>query len=313
MRHYWSLCSEACLGSFRLMKRVRGASLIGDLTLSSLSQLPTVILAPFEGCARSIDWSFPHTNLPRILSPIQCEEEPPRRRSAAVCRTFQETLRTTQDSLGVCVCVCAEARRRANITPLVWSNCLLLSLVTNTTCVVGISAFSLHCRASTTPLVAFSLPRAAGPMPHKYKHNLSYTSWLQDRVPHISARGAQPICIHIKVTPQKKKAERERGGGGGWGEWRRGGGAGVGKERAGICKQGFHLICKKRHCSGINLHLSSGKREQNPFDSKWAGDDCQMHRGTLCYPTENSGDWSAWHVTLWRELQDCNSACKVQS
>lgn len=31
------------------------------------------------------------------------------------------------------------------------------------------------------------------------------------------------------------------------------------RERAGICKQGFHLICKNRHCSGINLHLSSGK------------------------------------------------------
>jgi len=33
-------------------------------------------------------------------------------------------------------------------------------------------------------------------------------------------------------------------------------------ERAGICKQGFHLICKKRHCSGINLHLSSGKESR---------------------------------------------------
>lgn len=118
------------------------------------------------------------------------------------------------------------------------------------TSVIGISAFCLHCRASTTLLAAFSLPRAARPMPHKYKHNLSYTSWLQDRTPHISARGAQPICIHIKVTPQKKGRERKRGE-----EGRRGGG----RERAGICKQGFHLICKNRHCSGINLHLSSGK------------------------------------------------------
>lgn len=116
------------------------------------------------------------------------------------------------------------------------------------TSVIGISAFCLHCRASTTLLAAFSLPRAAGPMPHKYKHNLSYTSWLQDRAPHISARGAQPICIHIKVTPRKKGRERKRGG------WEEGG-----RERAGICKQGFHLICKNRHCSGINLHLSSGK------------------------------------------------------
>jgi len=123
------------------------------------------------------------------------------------------------------------------------------------TSVIGISAFCLHCRASTTLLAAFSLPRAARPMPHKYKHNLSYTSWLQDRTPHISARGAHPICIHIKVTPQKKGRERKMGRGGRAGGWGVGGGGG----RGGICKQGFHLICKNQHCSGINLHLSSGK------------------------------------------------------
>ena len=32
------------------------------------------------------------------------------------------------------------------------------------------------------------------------------------------------------------------------------------------------------------------QREPSPFDSKWARDGCQMHRGTLCYPTENWGD-----------------------
>ena len=115
--------------------------------------------------------------------------------------------------LFVCVCVCVYVRgcKGGYITAMLLSNCLLLSLVTTMTSVIGISAFCLHCRASTTLLAAFSLPRAAGPMPHKYKHNLSYTSWLQDRTPHISARGAQPICIHIKVTPQKKGRERKRG------------------------------------------------------------------------------------------------------
>ena len=113
----------------------------------------------------------------------------------------------------LCACVCVYVRgcKGGYITAMLLSNCLLLSLVTTMTSVIGISAFCLHCRASTTLLAAFSLPRAAGPMPHKYKHNLSYTSWLQDRTPHISARGAQPICIHIKVTPQKKGRERKRG------------------------------------------------------------------------------------------------------
>lgn len=32
------------------------------------------------------------------------------------------------------------------------------------------------------------------------------------------------------------------------------------------------------------------QRERSPFDSKWAGDGCQMHRGTVCYPTENRAD-----------------------
>lgn len=39
------------------------------------------------------------------------------------------------------------------------------------------------------------------------------------------------------------------------------------------------------------------QREQNPFDSKWVRDDCQKHRGTLCYLTEIMADESGWHVT----------------
>lgn len=159
------------------------------------------------------------------------------------------------------------------------------------TSVIGISAFCLHCRASTTLLAAFSLPRAAGPMPHKYKHNLSYTSWLQDRTPHISARGAQPICIHIKVTPQKKGRERKRG------EEGRRGGAGEGEGESGYMQTRLSSNMQEPamlwHKSASELRQS----ERSPFDSKWARDGCQMLRGTLCYPAENRGDWSVWHVT----------------
>lgn len=131
-------------------------------------------------------------------------------------------------------------------------------------------------------------------MPHKYKHNLSYTSWLQDRVPHISARGAQPICIHIKVTPQKKGRERKKGAKGREGErwlwW--------GDEGAGICKQGFHLICKKRHRSGINLHLSSGKESRTHLTVNGFGMTVRSTDEHCVTPrTENSADWSDWHVT----------------
>lgn len=167
------------------------------------------------------------------------------------------------------------------ITAMVLSNCLLLSLVTTMTSVIGISAFCLHCRASTTPLAAFSLTRAAGPMPHKYKHNLSYTSRLQDRTPHISARGAQPICIHIKVTPQKKGRERKMG-------W-------CGEGRGGERESGYMQtrLSSNMQEPALLWHKSASElrqRERSLSDSKWAGDGCQKHRGTLCYPTEYWGD-----------------------
>lgn len=66
-RRYWWLAFEACLGGSLLMKNVWGASLIGDLTLSSLSQLPTVILVPLRDAQdRSIDWSSTHTSHPLL-------------------------------------------------------------------------------------------------------------------------------------------------------------------------------------------------------------------------------------------------------
>lgn len=74
------------------------------------------------------------------------------------------------------VCVADGGGGGCYITAMLLSNCLLLSLVTTVTSVIGISAFRLHCGASTVLLAALPLPRAAGPMPHKYKHNLSYTS-----------------------------------------------------------------------------------------------------------------------------------------
>lgn len=154
------------------------------------------------------------------------------------------------------------------------------------TSVIGISAFCLHCRASTTLLATFSLPRAAGPMPHKYKHNLSYTSWLQDRTPHISARGAQPICIHIKVTPQKKGRERKRGD-----EGRR-----IGEGESGYMQT---RLSSNMQEPALLWHKSASELrqcEQTPFDSKWARDGCQIHRGAVCYRTKNRDDWSVWHV-----------------
>lgn len=131
---------------------------------------------------------------PRTAHPGRAEL---RRRAAATYRRFQKNPLLPAGLLHaravirglVClfVCVCVwEGIRGGYITAMLLSNCLLLSLVTTMTSVIGISAFCLHCRASTTLHAAFSLPRAAGPMPHKYKHNLSYTSWLQDRTPHIS-------------------------------------------------------------------------------------------------------------------------------
>lgn len=120
------------------------------------------------------------------------------------------------------------------------------------TSVIGIFCILPALQSLHHILTAFSLPRAEGPMPHKYKHNLSYTSWLQDRTSHILPVERSPFAYILKWRLGKKE-ERERG------RRKEGEQTALGGEWVGICKQGFHLICKNQHCSGINLHLSSGK------------------------------------------------------
>lgn len=170
------------------MKWVTGAPLIGDLTLSPLPQPLTVILAPRRDAPNGIDrlvflpTPITQDSLSRLSGAEEkscCNTEHSRRSiSSSVCERASCQSRDTKAYVFVCVCACVCIRgcKGGYITAMLLSNCLLLSLVTTMTSVIGISAFCLHCRASTTLLAAFSLPRAARPMPHKYKHNLSYTS-----------------------------------------------------------------------------------------------------------------------------------------
>lgn len=161
------------------MKWVKGAFLGGDLTLSPPLQPLTVIPDPSRDPQESIG--------PRTAHPGGAELEELRRRREHSRRiaprsAWWRSTRTTSRALLVveCACVCRLVGwggvGGVYIAAMLLSNCLLLSLVTTMTSVIGISAFCLHCGASTTLLAAFPLPRAAGPMPHKYKHNLSYTS-----------------------------------------------------------------------------------------------------------------------------------------
>lgn len=63
---------------------------------------------------------------------------------------------------------------------------------------------------------------------------------------------------------------------------------GKGRARAGICKQGFHLICKNRHCSGINLHLSSGNASRPHLTVNGLGMAVRF-TGELCATVQRTG------------------------
>lgn len=63
---------------------------------------------------------------------------------------------------------------------------------------------------------------------------------------------------------------------------------GKGRARAGICKQGFHLICKNRHYSGINLHLSSGNASRPHLTVNGLGMAVRF-TGELCATVQRTG------------------------
>lgn len=165
------------------MKWVKGAFLVGDLTLSPPLQPLTVIPDPSRDPQESIGPGTAHPgwsgswrrcgvegNIPEesLLVLLRAGARAP----LPACLPLLLSVHACVDGGGVG----AEGGGVVYITAMLLSNCMLLSLVTTMTSVIGISAFCLHCGASTTLLAAFPLPRAAGPMPHKYKHNLSYTS-----------------------------------------------------------------------------------------------------------------------------------------
>lgn len=176
---------EACLGCIQLMKRAKGAFLVGDLTLSPPLQPLTVIPDPSRDprdrwdpgqpilVEQSRSWRSCRSvrrkgNIPEEIAPRSAFTPERSRRCLCVFLFVAAAV--------VCVADGGGGGGGCYITAMLLSNCLLLSLVTTVTSVIGISAFRLHCGASAALLAALPLPRAAGPMPHKYKHNLSYTS-----------------------------------------------------------------------------------------------------------------------------------------
>lgn len=156
------------------------------------------------------------------------------------------------------------------------------------TSVIGISAFCLHCRASTTLLAAFLSQERQGPC-------LINTNTISPTPP--DCRTGLHTYLPVERSPfayilkwrLRKKEERERGG-------KREGGEGWGRESGYMQTR----LSSNMQEPALLWHKSASElrqRERSPSDSKWARDGCQIHRGTLCYPTENRSDWSVWHVT----------------